>query len=92
MRGILIDDNGGLMVNNKTLMIGDNRMQIAQHIIIAFQGEYKHAPLLGGNARKLICGAADSFWLGRVKAQLKAEGVEANEVVFDNNNINVELK
>ena len=64
MKGILVDDNGDLMISGGRLVIGDNRAQVAQHLIGAFAGEYKHAPMLGGNARNMIAGQPDPFWVG----------------------------
>lgn len=94
MRGILVDSQTGeLIVDNKTLKIGDNRLQVAQHIIIAFQGEYKHAPLLGGNAKKMICGKSNPFWLGFVQSQLQSEGLSVRKIEFEENNtINIALE
>ena len=62
MKGILVYDNGDFVVKDGHIAIGDNRAQCAQHLIGAFTGEYKHAPLLGGNARNMIasCGSASS--------------------------------
>jgi hypothetical protein len=76
MKGILVDDNGNLMVSGGHLLIGDNREQVTQHLIGAFTGEYKHAPTLGGNARRMISGTEDPFWAGNVKSQLKQCHVE----------------
>lgn len=92
MKGILVDDNGDLMVSGGRLVIGDNRAQVAQHLIGAFAGEYKNAPLLGGNARNMIAGQPDPFWAGSVKSQLKQCLVEAERVAVEEGEVVVELK
>ena len=92
MKGILVDDNGDLIVSAGTLVIGDNRAQVAQHLIGAFAGEYKHAPMLGGNARNMIAGQPDPFWVGSVKSQLKQCLVQAESVRVVEGEIEVELK
>lgn len=92
MKGILIDENGDLMVSGGRLVIGDNRAQVAQHLIGAFAGEYKHAPMLGGNARNMIAGQPDPFWAGSVKSQLKQCLVEADRVAVEDGEVVVELK
>lgn len=92
MKGILVDENGDLMVSGGRLVIGDNRAQAAQHLIGAFAGEYKNAPLLGGNARNMIAGQPDPFWAGSVKSQLKQCLVEAESVKVVEGEIEVELK
>ena len=80
MRGILTEDNGDLMVNGGHVTVGDNRVQCAQQLIGAFTGEYKHAPMLGGNARRMIAGGRDPFWAGRMKEQLKQCHVEVERL------------
>lgn len=92
MKGILVDENGDLMVSGGRLVIGDNRAQVAQHLIGAFAGEYKHAPMLGGNARNMIAGKPDPFWSGSVKSQLKQCLVEADRVAVEEGEVVVELK
>ena len=92
MRGILVDDNGNLKVSGGHLEIGDNRTQVAQHLIGAFTGEYKHAPTLGGNARSMISGTPDPFWSGSIKSQLKQCFVEVEGVRMVDGVIEVEIK
>ena len=92
MKGILVDDNGNLMVSGGHLLIGDNREQVTQHLIAAFTGEYKHAPTLGGNARRMIDGTEDPFWAGNVKSQLKQCHVEVERLRVVDGEIEVKIK
>ena len=92
MKGILVDDNGNLMVSGGHLLIGDNREQVTQHLIGAFTGEYKHAPTLGGNARRMIAGTEDPFWAGNVKSQLKQCHIEVERLRVVDGEIEVEIK
>ena len=71
MKGMLVNYNGDLMVSGGHVTVGDNREQCARHLITAWTGEYKHAPMLGGNVRRMIAGGHDPFWAGRMKEQLK---------------------
>ena len=71
MKGILVNDNGDMEITGGTVQIGDVREQCARHLIAAWTGEYKYAPSLGGNVRRLIAGGHDPFWAGRMKEQLK---------------------
>ena len=80
MKGILIDDSGNLIVKKGTLEIGDTKVQDAALLIGAFTGELKGAPLLGGNAQKMINGVIDPFWAGNVKSQLKSINIIAKEL------------
>ena len=92
MKGILIDDDGNLVITGGHVSIGDNRAQCAQHLIGAFTGEYKHAPTLGGNARRMISGTPDPFWAGNVKSQLRECLVEAEKIHVVDGDIEVEIK
>ncbi len=73
-------------------MIGDNRTQVTRHLVSAFTGEYKHAPMLGGNVRRMISGTPDPFWAGNVKSQLKECLVEAEKIRVVDGGIEVEIK
>jgi len=91
MRGILLDENGDVMVSNGSVVIGDVDGQIAEHVIAAFQGEFKESPLLGGNALKMLNGVPDPFWAGDIKRQLKSQGISAEVGVGDGGDLVVEL-
>ncbi|HPX59821.1 MAG TPA: hypothetical protein PLL02_05255 [Bacteroidales bacterium] len=92
MKGILVDDNGELIIGNGTLKIGDVQVQLATHLIVAFTGEYKHAPLIGGNAKKMIAGSVYPFWVGDVKRQLKQCLVNVESFELNNGVVEVEIK
>ncbi len=92
MRGILTDDSGNLMVSGGHVMVGDNRTQCAQHLIGAFTGEYKHAPMLGGNARHMISGGQDPFWAGRMKEQLKQCHIDVERLRVTDEGVELRIK
>ena len=92
MKGILVDDNGNLVITGGHVTVDDNRAQVAQHLLWSFTGEYKHAPLLGGNARNMIAGTPDPFWAGSVKSQLRQCLLEAERIEVTDEGIVVELK
>lgn len=87
MNGILVNDNGDLIITGGHVAVGDNRAQCAQHLMAAFTGEYKHAPMLGGNARRMIAGGRDPFWAGRMKEQLKQCLVDVERLRVKEGNI-----
>jgi hypothetical protein len=84
MKGILLDETGDIMVSGDSVVIDDVNLQIAEHIITAFQGEYKEAPLLGGNAAKILGGTPDPFWGSEVRRQLKSQGIEVELKIGEN--------
>ena len=92
MKGILLDETGEIIIEHGTMKIGDVDAQIAEHIITAFQGEYKEVPLLGGNLRKMQNGAPDPFWEGEVKRQLKSQNINAEINVGETGDVVVKLK
>lgn len=90
MRDILIDDSGNILCKNNDLELGDARQQIVQQVVNALTGEYKAAPTIGGNAKRMIAGRPDPFWLGHIKRQLKQCLVEAS-VRMNGENIEIIL-
>lgn len=91
MKGILIDDSGNLIVKKGTLEIGDTKVQDAALLIGAFTGEFKHAPMLGGNVKKIINGKMDPFWISNMKAQLKAIGLQVKDLRVTETGVELEL-
>jgi len=91
MRGILVDENGNAVISNGHLTLGDNRMQCVQQLIGAYTGEYKHAPILGGNAGRMLSGIPDPFWAGDVRKQLDKCGIGVKSIRVDGGNIIVEI-
>ena len=92
MKGILVNDNGDLMVSGGHVTVGDNREQCARHLITAWTGEYKHAPMLGGNVRRMIAGGHDPFWAGRMKEQLKQCHVEVEHLRVTEGEVELRLR
>jgi len=91
MRGILLDENGEIIIENGTMKIGNVDAQVAEHVITAFQGEFKEVPLLGGNMAKMLNGKPDPFWPAEMKRQLKTQHIDA-DISVDEDNYFVKLK
>lgn len=91
MRGILVEENGDVIIADGHLAIGDNRMQCARQLTEACTGEYKHAPTLGGNVRRMLSGEADPFWAGDVRKQLSQCGIDVERIRVENQVITIEL-
>ena len=92
MKGILLDENGDIMVRNGSVVIGDVDAQVTEHVLTAFQGEYKEVPLLGGGAAKMLNGKPDPFWTAEMKRQLKTQYVNADIAIMGNGDFVVKLK
>ena len=91
MKGILIDDNGDLMIRNGRLVVGDCDNDVAERIIRAWQGEFKEAPLLGGNIDKMLGGKVDPFWRIDILRQLKAEHLNVKRLDITEKGIEIQL-
>ena len=101
MKGIRINDDGDLMVNlrknednivERGMVIGDVDMDIAERIIRAWQGEFKEAPLLGGNIDKFYKGIDAPFLKGHIYEQLISEGIHVVDVNITENGVEIELE
>jgi hypothetical protein len=91
MKGILIDDNGDLLIRKRTLVVGDCDMDVSERLIRAWQGEFKEAPLLGGNVDKLQNGTVSPFWRGEMITQLRSQHVDVKHLDVTENGVNLEL-
>jgi hypothetical protein len=92
MKGILVEDNGDIMIRNGSMVIGECSADVAQRVIISWTGEFKHAPLLGGNAKQMIAGTVDPFWKGQLKAQLKAAKVNLTDLKITEQGVEVRIE
>ena len=88
----MVDNNGDLMVSGGHVAVGDNREQCARHLIAASTGEYKHAPMLGGNVRRMIVGGHDPFWAGRMKEQLRQCHIDVERLGVKGEDIELRLR
>lgn len=92
MNGILVNDNGDMEITDGTVQVGDVREQCARHLITAWTGEYKHAPMLGGNVRRMISGGHDPFWAGRMKEQLRQCHIDVERLRVKGDNVELSIK
>lgn len=91
MKGLLFDfEKGDVCIADGTMSIGDADAQIVQTALIAFRGEFKENPTIGGEIKKQLGGCVDVMWQGKTKRMLKACGVTVNRIVIDQNIITIE--
>lgn len=91
MKGILLDEHGEIMIENGAMKIGDVDIQVVEHVIGAFQGEYKESPLLGGNIRKMLNGMPNPFWSQDVQRQLETQHLDTIVNISEDGEVVVEL-
>lgn len=91
MKGILFDfEKGDIRAQDGTMVIGDAEQQVVQTALIAFRGEFKENPTIGGEIKKQLGGCVDVMWPGKMKRMLKACGVTVNRIGIDNDIITIE--
>lgn len=91
MRGILFDfERGDVCVEQGTLAVGQVDEQVVQTVLMAFKGEFKESPMIGGEIKKQMGGCVDVMWPGMMKRMLKACGVTVNKITVNNDIITIE--
>jgi hypothetical protein len=74
MKGILLDEDGDLMVRNGGLVVGDVKEQTVQLLFISAAGEWKEHPTVGIGIKTMQHGATDRFTDRTIRVQLEAIG------------------
>lgn len=90
MKGLLVDEEGDLIVENGTIKTGENTEQVAHWVVVANRGEFKEFPLIGGEIIKMINGTPDPMWKSNVKNMLFAAGVPVKRIKIEGSNITLE--
>lgn len=99
-KGILLGDDGDLMVNpvwssNGILLSGltvDNSTYQNQYIILmAHPGELKEHPVLGVGISDITNDNDTAGWSSNIKRQLEKDGMKVQKVTFDRN-LNLEIE
>jgi hypothetical protein len=78
MNGLLTDDDGDILIRNRSLVIGDCTADVVQRVLEAYPGEFREYPKLGCFVASQQNGTPDPFWPGNAKKQLKASGVDVD--------------
>jgi hypothetical protein len=73
MKGILLDNDGDLMIRNGSVVIGDVDAQITEHILQAYPGAYKEVPTIGAHLAGDLNGTFDPFLEGKIKEMLQSQ-------------------
>jgi hypothetical protein len=87
MKGIILDHNGDFVLSGGCIQVGDANGQIIESILRANRGEFKEAPVIGGEAIKMLGGQPDSMWCINVKKQIESMGVPVSRVRMNENEI-----
>lgn len=80
-KGVLIDNEGELVVENNSLKIGNSTIQEVSMICMMNQGEWKFEPLLGANLVHYVKTNVSRFDIqNRIKTHLQLDGKDYSDV------------
>ncbi len=90
MKGLLVNpESGDLLIHDKGMQIGETDVQVAERVIVAFRGEFKENPSIGGEIKTMLGGERDVMWPGKVKKMLRSCLVDANRVIFNDGEVTI---
>ena len=92
MIGLIIDvDSGDLLIQGRTLALGETSQQIIEHVIRAGRGEFRELPLIGAEVARMRHGPGSRLWCASAKEMCRAAGIPVNRVsIEDESTIKVE--
>lgn len=82
--GMLLGEDGNLLIRNKTVVIGDTKSQEIAILVALNKGEHRNQPLTGAEAKRLVKSRATETKIKRdISEELTNDG-------FKNISINIE--
>ena len=85
MTDILLDSEGGLLIQNGDFVIGESSLQHQDHIIIAQKGEYKEHPEIGVGILTHLYNENPVEALSEIRRNLEYDGAKVNIVKIAEN-------
>lgn len=101
MKGIMLNEEGDLALAVQRggtgeirggWVVGDCMDQLVERVMSANRGEFKEAPLIGGELVLQVNGNYGPFYRGRAKDMLEAMKVPVRQIVVEENSIHVEIE
>lgn len=86
-KGIVIDENGGLVIDGGSMVIGETDAQNVQLILSANKGDFRFEPLVGCNLIRFVKsrGSSISEMRRETKVQLQGDGYRLSSFELDAN-------
>ena len=89
MKGIILDETGDFALDGGRIKVEQANGQSVENILRANRGEFKEAPLVGGEVWRMLGGNPDPMWCATVKKQIQSVGIGVSSVEMTDNQITV---
>ena len=92
--GILLDQNGDIMVRNGGMVIGDTTLQNQYLILVAQKGEFKEYPTLGVGISDMLGDDDPLEWKKRIREEFAKDDLKVNKIDLNlhSGEINIDAK
>jgi hypothetical protein len=78
--GILLDENGDIMIKNGSMVIGDSTLQNQYMILAAQKGEFKEYPMLGVGISDILGDDDVLEWKKRIREEFARDDMKVNNI------------
>ena len=85
MKGIILNENLTLQVQNGSLVIGDTTCQNQRILLMAEKGEFKYRPMRGVGAKRFIETHNLDELAREIRTEFIADGMIVNKISISNN-------
>ena len=82
MPGIILDEKGDFKLAGGIIAIDDAEGQSIENLLKANRGEFKEAPLVGGEVQRMRNGTPSPLWCSSVKKQIQSVGLPVTSVTM----------
>lgn len=89
-KGILLDDNSDLLIENKSMTIGDAIGQNQKHLILTEKTELKFTPMRGVGAKRFLEDNTPNNLAREIRQEFAIDGMVVNSIKIINGIINVD--
>jgi hypothetical protein len=86
MKGILLNDNMTIRVNNGRMLIGDTTYQNQQMLLMAEKCDFKYRPMRGVGARRYLETSLVDELAREIRTELIADGMTVRKINLNANN------
>ena len=80
MKGILLNDNLTIRVNNGRMLIGDTTQQNQQMLLMAEKGDFKYRPMRGVGARRYLETSLVDELAREIRTEFIADGMKVQKI------------